>query len=118
MDGLGDRCKEYYKAGARFAKWRAVLKIDVEKALPMGTVEAKQEFGRSRICQENGLVPIVEPEIVPDGGHDVEVSRTVTKGVLTKVFEHLKKENVSLELMVLKPNMVASRGAKSRKKMT
>ena len=109
MDGLGDRCKEYYKAGARFAKWRAVLKIDVEKALPSADAveaNAKSLARYAKICQENGLVPIVEPEIVPDGGHDVEVSRTVTKGVLTKVFEHLKKENVSLELMVLKPNMV------------
>jgi len=109
MDGLGERCEAYYKAGARFAKWRAVLKIDVEKALPSAdAVEAnvKSLARYAKICQENGLVPIVEPEIVPDGAHDVEISRTVTKNVLTKVFEHLNKENVDLELMVLKPNMV------------
>ena len=109
MDGLGERCEAYYKAGARFAKWRAVLKIDVEKALPSADAveaNAKSLARYAKICQENGLVPIVEPEIVPDGAHDVEVSRTVTKNVLTKVFEHLNKENVDLELMVLKPNMV------------
>jgi len=109
MDGLGERCAAFYKAGARFAKWRAVLKIDVEKALPSADAveaNAKSLAKYAKICQENGLVPIVEPEIVPDGKHDVEVSKMVTKNVLTKVFEHLNKENVNLELMVLKPNMV------------
>ena len=73
----------------------------------MDAVEAnvKSLAKYAKICQENGLVPIVEPEIVPDGKHDVKVSKTVTKNVLTKVFEHLKKENVNLELMVLKPEV-------------
>ncbi|EGC32636.1 hypothetical protein DICPUDRAFT_49487 [Dictyostelium purpureum] len=109
LDGLGDRCKKYYEAGARFAKWRAVLKIDVAKNLPsnLSILENAHTLARyAAICQENGLVPIVEPEILMDGDHSIEDSARITEKVLAAVFKALNDHNVLLEGALLKPNMV------------
>ncbi|EFA78442.1 fructose-bisphosphate aldolase [Heterostelium album PN500] len=109
LDGLADRCKKYYEAGARFAKWRAVLKIDVPKALPsqLAITENAHTLARyAAICQENGLVPIVEPEILMDGTHSIEDSAVITERVLAAVFKALNDHHVMLEGALLKPNMV------------
>ncbi|KYR01731.1 fructose-bisphosphate aldolase [Tieghemostelium lacteum] len=120
LDGLGDRCKKYYEQGARFAKWRAVLKIDVPKGLPsqLSITENAHTLARyAAICQENGLVPIVEPEILMDGEHSIEDSARITEQVLAAVFKHLNDQHVLLEGALLKPNMVLS-GTQSKTKAT
>ncbi|GAM21360.1 hypothetical protein SAMD00019534_045350 [Acytostelium subglobosum LB1] len=109
LDGLADRCKKYYEAGARFAKWRAVLKIDVPKGLPsqLAITENAHTLARyAAICQENGLVPIVEPEILMDGTHTIEDSAVITEKVLAAVFKALNDHHILLEGALLKPNMV------------
>ncbi len=109
LDGLGDRLKEYHSLGARFAKWRAVITIG--DAEPSSTCVAANAHALARyaaLCQENGLVPIVEPEILMDGAHSIEDSFVVTEEVLHTVFYELYGQNVELEGMVLKPNMVLS----------
>jgi fructose-bisphosphate aldolase class I len=115
MDDLDKRCAEAYAQGARFAKWRNVLQIDPASGLPsdLSIMEATHNLARyASTCQKNGLVPIVEPEIVPNGDHDIYVCATVTEKVLLKQFEMLKLHNVYLEGAVLKPNMVKN-GLKS-----
>jgi fructose-bisphosphate aldolase class I len=107
LDGLGARCAGYYKAGARFAKWRAVLKIGPNQ--PSAAAIAENAHGLARyasICQANGLVPIVEPEVLMDGDHSLERSQEVTEQVLAHVFFELSKYKVYLEGSLLKPNMV------------
>jgi len=107
LDGLRDRLKEYFQMGARFAKWRAVLTIG--KGIPSrGCVEANAHaLARyAALCQEAGLVPIVEPEVLMDGDHSLERCRAVTEEVLRTVFIELNTQRVLLEGMVLKPNMV------------
>ncbi|XP_010424793.1 PREDICTED: fructose-bisphosphate aldolase 6, cytosolic-like [Camelina sativa] len=107
LDGLGDRCKKYYEAGARFAKWRAVLKIGKEEPSELAIHE--NAYGLARyavICQENGLVPIVEPEILVDGSHDIEKCASVTERVLAACYKALSDHHVILEGTLLKPNMV------------
>ncbi|KAK9174496.1 Fructose-bisphosphate aldolase class-I family protein [Cryptosporidium meleagridis] len=109
LDGLGARCKKYYDAGARFAKWRAVLTIDQAKGKPscLSISETAHTLARyAAICQENGLVPIVEPEILSDGSHDIEVCAKVTEKVLAEVVKALHLHRVLLEGSLLKPNMV------------
>ena len=109
LDGLGARLKEYYELGARFAKWRAVITIDESE--PSGTCVAANAHALARyaaLCQENGIVPIVEPEILMDGTHSIEDSFVVTEEVLHTVFYELYGQNVLLEGMILKPNMVLS----------
>lgn len=109
LDGLAERCKKYYEAGARFAKWRAVLKIGRNEPSPLGIQENAWGLARyAAICQENGLVPIVEPEILMDGDHSVEVSAAVTEKVLASVFKALADNHILLEGILLKPNMVCS----------
>lgn len=111
LDGLADRCKEYYKAGARFAKWRAVLVIDVENGKPSEESIRETAWGLARyasICQENRLVPIVEPEILADGSHTIEVCAHVTERVLSQVFKALHDHGVLLEGALLKPNKVTA----------
>jgi len=117
LDGLGKRCAEYYKIGARFAKWRAVLKIT-----PGGcpTDFAVQETARSlarygSICQQNGLVPIIEPEILQDGAHGIEVSAEVSERVFSAVMAELFNQHLLIEGLLLKPNMVTP-GAQSEQK--
>ncbi|KAF2073340.1 hypothetical protein CYY_005358 [Polysphondylium violaceum] len=109
LDGLAERCKKYYEAGARFAKWRAVLRIDVPKGLPSQTsiVENAHTLARyAAICQANGLVPIVEPEILSDGEHTIQDCARITETVLSYVFRALQEQHVLLEGALLKPNMV------------
>jgi fructose-bisphosphate aldolase class I len=107
LDGLRDRLAEYSQMGARFAKWRAV--IAVGDGIPSrGCIEANaQALARyAALCQEAGLVPVVEPEVLMDGDHTLERCREVTEEVLRMVFNHLYTQRVMLEGMVLKPNMV------------
>jgi fructose-bisphosphate aldolase, class I len=107
LDGLRGRLKEYFQMGARFAKWRAV--IAVGEGIPSrGCIEANaQALARyAALCQEAGLVPIVEPEALMDGEHSLERCREVTEEVLRTVFNQLCTQRVMLEGMILKPNMV------------
>jgi len=107
LDGLRDRLQEYARMGARFAKWRGVITIG--SGLPSrGCIEANaQALARyAALCQEAGLVPIVEPEVLMDGDHTLERCREVTSEVLRVVFSHLEAQGVMLEGMLLKPNMV------------
>lgn len=107
LDGLGARCAKYYEAGARFAKWRAVLKIGPNEPSELSIHE--NAYGLARyavICQENGLVPIVEPEILVDGPHDIHKCAAVTERVLAACYKALNDHHVLLEGTLLKPNMV------------
>ena len=107
LDGLRDRLKEYYKMGARFAKWRAVLAVG--SGIPSrACIEANaQALSRyAALCQEVGLVPIVESEVLMDGDHTLERCRWLTEEALEMVFNHLFVQGVMLEGMILKPNMV------------
>ena len=109
LDGLNTRLKEYYDLGARFAKWRAVITIG--DSTPTNTCISVNAHGLARyaaLCQENGLVPIVEPEIIMDGEHTIDDSFLVTEEVLHTTFYELYSQNVLLEGMILKPNMVLS----------
>ena len=107
LDGLRDRLEEYFQMGARFAKWRAV--IAVGDGIPSrGCIEANaQALARyAALCQEAGLVPVVEPEVLMDGEHTLERCGEVTEEVLRTVFIQLYTQRVMLEGMILKPNMV------------
>merc|ERR1712060_616253 len=109
IDDLEKRCAEAYAQGARFAKWRNVLQIDPSKGLPSELaidVAVKNLAHYATICQSNGLVPIVEPEIVPNGSHGIEVCAAVTERVLNAQFDALKLYGCYLPGAVLKPNMV------------
>jgi len=109
LDDLQQRCAEAYKRGARFAKWRNVLQLDPEKGLPSSLAIADTTHTLARyasICQSERLVPIVEPEIVPNGSHDIEYCAAMTEKVLAAQFAALALHNVYLEGAVLKPNMV------------
>jgi fructose-bisphosphate aldolase class I len=107
LDGLRDRLKEYFQMGARFAKWRAVIAIG-DDIPSRGCIEANSHaLARyAALCQEAGLVPIVEPEVLMDGDHSLERCREVTEDVLRAVFVQLNCQRVLLEGMILKPNMV------------
>jgi len=116
LDGLRERMVEYYKLGARFAKWRAV--IDIGAGIPTAfAIEANaQALARyAALCQENDIVPIVEPEVLMDGAHTIERCEEVTSTVLQTVFDQLFEHRILLEGMVLKPNMVIS-GKKAPKR--
>jgi fructose-bisphosphate aldolase class I len=107
LDGLRDRLKEYYQMGARFAKWRAVITIG--DGIPgRGCIEANAHaLARyASLCQEAGLAPIVEPEVLMDGNHTLHRCFEVTEEVLHTVFNQLHTQGVILEGMILKPNMV------------
>lgn len=109
LDGLGKRCADYYKAGARFAKWRCVLTIDKKSGKPsqLSIDETAHTLARyASICQENGLVPIVEPEIMQDGNHTIEVAAEVTEKVLAACMKALSDHHILWEGCLLKPNMV------------
>ena len=109
LDNLRDRLAEYYKLGARFAKWRAVIKIG-EGIPSAGCIEANAHaLARyAALCQEGGIVPIVEPEVLMDGDHSIEKCYETTEKVLHTVFNQLYAQGVAFELMILKPNMVIS----------
>jgi fructose-bisphosphate aldolase, class I len=107
LDGLRDRLKEYGQIGARFSKWRAVITIG--SGIPsQGCIEANAHaLARyAALCQEVGLVPIVEPEVIMDGDHSLQQCFDVTEKVLRTVFIQLYSQRVQLEGMILKPNMV------------
>jgi fructose-bisphosphate aldolase class I len=107
LDGLRDRLAEYSRMGARFAKWRAV--IAVGDGIPSrGCIEANaQALARyAALCQEAGLVPVVEPEVLMEGAHTLERCRGITEEVLHTVFNQLHRQRVMLEGLILKPNMV------------
>jgi len=107
LDGLRERLVEYAQMGARFAKWRAVFSIG--DSLPsQSCVEANaSDLARyASLCQEAGLVPIIEPEVLMQGGHSIRQCSSVTEEVLHEVFDQLYSQNVVLEGMLLKPNMV------------
>jgi len=109
LDGLAKRCAKYYDAGARFAKWRAVLKIDQKAGCPSPLAVQECAWGLARyaaICQSEGLVPIVEPEILMDGPHSIEHCARITQDVLAAVYKALSDNHVMLEGTCLKPNMV------------
>ncbi len=110
LDGLRERLDKYYDAGARFAKWRAV--ITIADGMPTRTAIAANAHALARyavLCQEQGIVPIVEPEVLMDGEpatHDIDTCFAVTLAVLQRTFEELVAMRVNLEGMILKPNMV------------
>jgi fructose-bisphosphate aldolase class I len=109
LDGLRERLAEYHKLGARFAKWRAV--IDIADGIPSqfaidANAHALARYGA--LCQEANIVPIIEPEVLMDGGHSIERCEEVTSATLKSVFEQLHSHRIHLEGMILKPNMVIS----------
>ena len=109
LDGLRERLAEYYELGARFAKWRGVITIGED--MPSNTcveVNAHALARYAALCQEAGIVPIVEPEVLMDADNTIDVCDDITNYVLKTVFDELFKQNVALEGMVLKPNMVIS----------
>lgn len=110
LDGLAQRASEYYEMGARFAKWRAVLKI-TDDGCPsdVAITETAHSLARyAQICQHNGLVPIVEPEILSDGKHDIKTCARISEKVFNAVMNELVTQGIHLEGMLLKPNMVTS----------
>ncbi len=107
LDGLRDRLAEYYKLGARFTKWRAVYKIS--RNYPSSQCIKSNAHALARyaaLVQEAKMVPIVEPEVLMDGSHDIDKCYEVTKNVLNECFNELEIHNVNLKGLVLKPNMV------------
>ncbi len=115
LDGLRERLAEYYKLGARFAKWRAVIDINDEEAVPSGYAIDANCHALARyaaLCQEAGIVPIVEPEVLMDGSHDIDTCYDVTKVTLLQLYAELNAADVVLEGTILKPNMVIA-GKKS-----
>ena len=110
LDGLRDRLVEYYRLGARFAKWRAVITIG-EGGIPTETcihVNAHALARYAALCQEADIVPIVEPEVLMDGTHSIDTCHEVSQKAFTRVFDELNKQRVFLEGIVLKPNMIVS----------
>ena len=109
LDGLRERLEEYFKLGARFAKWRAVINIgDGIPSRPCITANTHALARYAALCQENGIVPIVEPEVIMDGPHTVDICYEVTSYVLTALYAQLDEQNVHLEGSILKPNMIVS----------
>ncbi len=107
LDGLRERLKEYYSLGARFAKWRAVINIGDD--VPTGTAIEANAHALARyaaLCQEAGLVPLVEPEVLMEGDHDIETCYEVTEATLRALFSALYEQNVMLEGTLLKASMV------------
>jgi fructose-bisphosphate aldolase class I len=111
LDRLAERLKKYYEQGARFAKWRAVIDINAANGIPSMTAISVNAHALARyaaLCQAAQIVPIVEPEVLMDGDHDIDRCYDVTTRVLNKTFQELRVQRVALEGMVLKPNMAIS----------
>ncbi len=120
LDGLRERLVEYRGLGARFAKWRAVIDIGEGHVMPSYACVKANAHALARyaaLCQNEGIVPIVEPEVLMDGGHDIDRCAEVTEWVLKETFQELFDNRVALEGMVLKPNMAVA-GKKSGKRAT
>ncbi len=109
LEGLGERLEKYKKLGCRFAKWRAVYHISKDTPTERAIKKNAQDLAKyAKICQEHGIVPIVEPEVLIDGSHSIDTCYGATEKVLIEVFAELKKENVLIDCMILKPSMVIS----------
>ncbi|HTI18223.1 MAG TPA: class I fructose-bisphosphate aldolase [Trinickia sp.] len=109
LDGLAERLGRYKEQGARFAKWRAVYNISSTLPSPLAIEANAESLARyAAICQEAGLVPIVEPEVLMDGEHSIERCAQVTDAVLHEVFHALHRHSIVLEHMLLKPSMVVA----------
>ena len=109
LDGLGERLAEYKEKGARFAKWREVYSISEKNPTPLGISANAEMLARyAAVCQETGIVPIVEPEVLMDGKHDIDRFAEVNQAVLVEVFHALHRHRVQLENMILKPSMVVA----------
>jgi fructose-bisphosphate aldolase class I len=109
LDGLPARVAEYVQAGARFAKWRAVIAIDADKGLPTQACIDANAHSLARyagICQDGGLVPIIEPEVIMEGSHDLQQCLDVTMRVQHAVFNELHTQRIRVECLLLKPNMI------------
>jgi fructose-bisphosphate aldolase class I len=109
LDGLRDRLKEYAALGAKFAKWRAVITIG--ESMPSGACIQANVHALARyaaLCQEQGIVPMVEPEVLMDGDHDIETSYEVTEAVLRSLYSEMYEQDVLLEGSILKASMVIS----------
>lgn len=107
LDGLRDRCKEYYSMGARFAKWRAVISISRDCPTEASiSVNAHALARYAAICQEQGLVPIIEPEVLMSGPHTLEDCASVTAMALSAVYSQCQIQGIQLSGTILKPNMV------------
>jgi fructose-bisphosphate aldolase class I len=118
LTDLDVRCRKYYEQGARFAKWRAVLRISKNTPSPLSIEDNAHGLAQyAAVCQQNGLVPIVEPEILMDGDHDIRVCAYWTEKVLSACYKKLNDFNVLLEGTLLKPNMVVN-GEQCAKKAT
>ncbi|XP_064113030.1 fructose-bisphosphate aldolase-like [Macrobrachium nipponense] len=116
LDDLSQRCAQYKKDGCDFAKWRCVLKIGKNTPSHQSMLENANVLARyASICQMNGLVPIVEPEVLPDGDHDLDRAQKVTETVLAFVYKALNDHHVFLEGTLLKPNMVTAGQSCSKK---
>jgi len=116
LDNLSSRLPKYYEAGARFAKWRAVIDPVAGRFSHTGIMANAHALARyANLCQANNIVPIVEPEVLMDGDNDIDACYTVTQWVLKETFQQLYFMNVALEGIVLKPNMIVP-GKKSAKK--
>jgi len=122
LDGLRERLKDYYNLGARFTKWRGIFKILTKNNLPsLETIKANAHaLGRySALVQQANMVPVVEPEVLMDGNHDINTCYKITKIVLEETFYQLSNNNVKLEGIILKPNMILNgnnSGKKNEKK--
>jgi len=109
LDGLKERCEQYKKDGCDFAKWRCVLKISAHTPSYLAMIENANVLARyAMICQQAGIVPIVEPEVLPDGDHDLETAKRATEEVLSFVYKALQDHHIYLEGTLLKPNMVTA----------
>ena len=109
LDGLRDRLKEYYKLGARFAKWRAVITINNNNVSETCINSNSHSLARyAALCQEQNIVPIIEPEVLMEGIHTITTCAEITKRTLNKVFEELNQHKVDLQGIILKPNMIIS----------
>ncbi|KAL7079815.1 hypothetical protein ACQ4LE_000731 [Meloidogyne hapla] len=118
LDKLSERCAEYKKGGCDFTKWRCVINIGPHKPSHLALLENANVLARyASICQQNGLVPIVEPEVLCDGDHDIERCAKVTEMTLAYVYKALADHHIYLEGTLLKPNMVTP-GQSSAKKAT
>ncbi|TQV76461.1 fructose-bisphosphate aldolase class I [Aliikangiella marina] len=115
LDGLAERLAGYKVQGARFAKWREVYPISAQNPTQLGlTANAEMLARYAAVCQQSGIVPIVEPEVLMDGHHDIERASRVIESVLQEVFYALHRHHVILEQMILKPSMVTP-GSESSK---
>ena len=109
LDGLNQRCQEFYKIGAKFTKWRAVINIGNNIPTDACINENMLRLADyAKIVQSNNMVPIVEPEVLMDGSHSIDDCYNVTSRVLKSLFHHLKDKNVDIKGTILKPNMIIS----------